>query len=248
MGRLSGKVAVITGAAQGMGESHARKFVEEGAKVILTDMNAALGQSVADSLGNTALFIEHNVASWESWRQVVAEGETKFGKVSVLVNNAGVLGPIAHTADLDEAAYHKVLDVNQHGIFLGMKAVLPSMIEVGGGSIVNISSTAGLVAIYGYPNLAYVGSKFAVRGMTKAAAAEYGNQNIRANSVHPGFIKTTMMANATDEQGKGAKAMIPLARFADPTEVSNLVLFLASDESSYMTGAEHIIDGGMTAL
>ena len=248
MGRLSGKVAIITGAAQGMGASHAKRFAEEGAKVILTDVNETLGKKVADSLGANTVFLKHNVASLESWISVIAEGEQRFGKINVLVNNAGILGPIAKTDQLDESDYHKVLDVDQHSVFLGMKTVLPSMLDAGVGSIVNISSTAGLVAIYGFPNLAYVAGKFAVRGMTKATASEYGSRNIRVNSVHPGFIQTTMMINATDEQGKDAKSMIPLGRIADPVEVSNLVLFLASDESSYITGAEHIVDGGMTAL
>jgi len=141
----------------------------------------------------------------------------------------------------------KVCAINQLSVFLGMKAVLPSMIKAGIGSIVNISSVAGITAIYANPSLAYVGSKFAVRGMTKATAIEYGPKNIRVNSVHPGFIHTPMMEEATDESGGDALKLIPLRRLAQPSEVTNLVLFLASDESSFITGAEHIIDGGMTA-
>jgi len=132
-------------------------------------------------------------------------------------------------------------------VFLGMKAVLPGMLAAGGGSIVNISSISGIVAIVGSPNIAYVGSKFAVRGMTKHVAVEYGARNIRVNSVHPGYVRTPMMVAATDEDGGGAAATIPLRRFAESVEIANLVVFLASDEASFITGAEHIIDGGMTA-
>jgi 3alpha(or 20beta)-hydroxysteroid dehydrogenase len=248
MGRLTGKVAIITGAAQGMGEAHAKAFVREGAKVILTDINAEAGQKLADSLGENAIFIKQDVAKEADWAKVVAEGEARFGAVNVLVNNAGVLGKIAATTDFTEADYRWVTDINQIGVFLGIKAVLPSMIKAGIGSIINISSVAGLVAIYGSPNLAYVGTKFAVRGMTKQIAVEYGKNNIRSNSVHPGYIKTPMMTAATDEDGGEATAQIPLARLADPSEVANLVVFLASDESSFITGTEQVIDGGMTAL
>ena len=248
MGRLSGKVAIITGAAQGMGEEHGKAFVREGAKVILTDINADAGQKLADSLGESAIFIQHDVAKETDWAKVVAEGEVRFGTINVLINNAGVLGKIAPTLEFTEADYRWVTDINQIGVFLGMKAVLPSMIKAGVGSIVNVSSIAGLVAIYGAPNLAYVGTKFAVRGMTKQIAVEYGKNNIRCNSVHPGYIRTPMMAAATDEEGGEATAMIPLARLAECSEVSNLMIFLASDESSFITGTEQVIDGGMTAV
>ncbi|WP_059173333.1 glucose 1-dehydrogenase [Bacillus sp. FJAT-27445] len=247
MGRLNGKVAIITGAAQGMGASHARKFVEEGAKVVLTDLNQEGGQALADELGENAFFVKHDVTNLDSWSNVVEKAVAKFGEISVLVNNAGVLGPISETAELTEEEYLKVCAINQHGVFYGMKSVIPSMKKAGVGSIVNISSIAGVVAIYGYPSLAYVASKFAVRGMTKATAIEYGKNNIRVNSVHPGFIKTPMMEAATNEEGGDALSMIPLNRLADPEEVSNLVLFLASDESSYITASEHLIDAGMSA-
>lgn len=247
MGRLTGKVAIITGASQGMGEAHAKAFVEEGASVVLTDLNAEAGERLAAGLGGRALFCRHDVADAAGWAEVVTKGEAAFGKIKVLVNNAGIIGTIAATTDFSEADYQKVYEVNQLGTYLGMKAVLPSMIASGGGSIVNISSIAGMVAIYGSPNLAYVASKFAVRGMTKQVAVEYGAQNIRCNSVHPGYIRTPMMAAATDEEGGDALSMIPLARLADPKEVSQLCIFLASDESSFITGHEHVIDGGMTA-
>jgi len=248
MGRLAGKVAIITGASQGMGEAHAKAFVAEGAKVILTDINAEAGQKLADSLGANAMFIKQDVSKQADWAKVMAEGEAKFGLVNVLVNNAGVLGKLSATTDFAEADYRWVIDINQVGVFLGMQAVIPSMIKAGGGSIVNISSIAGLVAIYGAPNAAYVASKFAVRGMTKQIAVEYGKQNVRCNSIHPGYIKTPMMAAATDEDGGEATSMIPLGRLADCSEVSNLAIFLASNESSFITGMEHVIDGGMTAV
>jgi len=247
VGRLKGKVALITGAARGMGASHARRFVEEGAKVIMTDINEEAGSALAKELGSNALFLRHDVTDASSWSEVVSKGTSAFGPITVLVNNAGVLGPIAKTAELSEEEYLKVCAINQHGVFLGMKTVIPSMLEAGIGSIVNISSAAGIAAIYGFPSLAYVASKFAVRGMTKAAAIEYGPQNIRVNSVHPGFINTPMMVEATDESGGEALKLIPLGRIADAREVSNLMLFLASDESSFITGAEYVIDGGMLA-
>lgn len=246
MGRLAGKVAIITGAAQGMGEEHAKAFVAEGAKVILTDVNDVAGAALADSLGENAMFIKQDVRKADEWAQVLAQGEARFGKVNVLVNNAGVIGKIAPTTEFEQEDYDLVCDINQTGTYLGMKTVIPSMIECGGGSIINISSVAGLVAIYGSPNLAYVGSKFAVRGMTKQIAVEYGKQKIRCNSIHPGYIRTPMMAAATDEEGGEATSMIPLDRLGTCAEVSNLAIFLASDESSFMTGTEQVIDGGMT--
>lgn len=248
MTRLNGKVAIITGCAQGMGAAHSRQFVSQGAKVILTDINAQAGQAVADELGESALFVRHDVTHEAGWAEVVVAGEERFGTINVLINNAGILGPLADTLTITKEEFEQVCDVNQTSVLLGMKAVLPSMLRAGVGSIINVSSVAGIVAIYGAPNLAYVASKFAVRGMTKQVAAEFGAKNIRVNSVHPGYIKTPMMAAATDEGGGEAIKMIPLGRLADPTEVSNLMIFLASDESSFITATEQVIDGGMIAL
>jgi 3alpha(or 20beta)-hydroxysteroid dehydrogenase len=248
MSRLAGKIAIITGASQGMGMAHARAFVAHGAKVILGDINDKAGSALASELGSNAIFVKQDVASRADWQKLLREGEKRFGTVNVLVNNAGILGKLAETTDLPEEEFLRVCAVNQTGVFLGMQTVLPGMLKAGGGSIVNISSIAGLVAIFGAPNLAYVASKFAVRGMTKQVAVEYGARNIRVNSVHPGYIKTPMMVAATDEEGGGALAQIPLRRMAEPVEVSNLVVFLASDESAFITGTEHVIDGGMTAL
>lgn len=247
MGKLDGRTAIITGASRGMGASHARTFIAEGAKVVLTDMRADAGTALAAELGPNAHFLEHDVTSAKDWARVVTEAEAIFGPINILVNNAGILGVMAQTADVTEEEYMQVCAVNQHSVYLGMHAVIPSMLKGDRGSIVNISSIAGLVANYGFPSIAYVASKFAVRGMTKAAAVEYGPNNIRVNSVHPGFIMTPMMVEATNEEGGDALAQIPLRRIAEPQEVSNLVLFLASDDSSYISGAEHVIDAGMTA-
>lgn len=248
MSRLAGKIAIITGASQGMGTAHARAFVAQGAKVILGDLNEKDGAKLAAELGAGAIFVKQDVSRSADWKNIVAEGQKRFGTINVLVNNAGILGSLAATTELVEDEFLRVCSINQTGVFLGMQSVLPGMIQAGGGSIVNISSVAGLVAIYGAPNLAYVASKFAVRGMTKQVAVEYGARNIRVNSVHPGYIKTPMMVAATDENGGEALTQIPLRRMADSSEVSNLVVFLASDESSFITGTEHVIDGGMTAL
>lgn len=245
--RLAGKVAIITGAARGMGASHASAFVVAGAKVIMTDVRAEEGSALAQQLGSNAVFVRHDVTDGRAWSEVVRLAEDRFGPINVLVNNAGVLGPIADTETLAESDYLQVCAVNQLSVFLGMKSVLPSMRRAGGGSIVNISSIAGIVANYGFPSLAYVASKFAVRGMTKATAIEYGRHRIRVNSVHPGFIMTPMMVEATNETGGDALPLIPLGRIATAQEVTSLVVFLASDESSYITGAEHVVDAGMTA-
>ena len=247
MSRLDGKVAIITGAAQGMGEAHARRFVAEGARVVMTDINDERGEKIAAELGENAVFIKADAASLADWQRVVTEAEATFGPVTVLINNAGIIGPIAGTVELEEEDYLTVCAVNQHSQYYGMKSVIPSMQRAGGGSIVNVSSIAGLVSIVGAPNIAYVGSKFASRGMTKHAAIQYGRDNIRVNSVHPGYIKTPMMAAATDEEGGGIAAMIPNGRMAEPEEVAALMVWLASDESSYITGTEQVIDAGLTA-
>lgn len=247
--RLDGKVAIITGGAQGMGAAHARRFIAEGAQIAFTDINAEEGSRLQGELGEHALFIRHDVTSEEDWKSVVEQTEQRFGPVSVLVNNAGILGPGAKAGDLAVADFDKVCAVNQTAVFLGTKHAIPSMIRAGGGSIVNVSSISGIVAIYGTPNVAYAASKFAVRGITKQVAIEYGENNIRANSVHPGYIRTPMMTAALDEeQIKIASGSVPIKRVGEVEDVSNLVVFLASDESGFITGSEYIIDGGLTAL
>ncbi len=247
MGRLWDKVAVITGAAQGMGEAHARRFVLEGAKVVLTDLNEEGGAALAAELGPNALFVKQDVANAADWADVLAKAETRFGPVTILVNNAGVIGPVRGLLDFSEDEFLQVCAVNQLGVFLGMKAVVPGMIKAGGGSIVNISSIAGMLGTKESSNAAYCASKWAVRGMSKLIAAQFGHAGVRVNSVHPGYILTPMMIAATDEHGGGAAAAIPLGRLAQPDEVSSVVLFLASDEASFVSGAEHVVDGAMIA-
>ncbi|WP_455660917.1 glucose 1-dehydrogenase [Pradoshia sp.] len=244
MNRLEGKVAIITGAAQGMGASHARKFIEEGAKVVITDLNKEKGEALSTELGENALFVSQNVTNAEDWAKVVEEAEKAFGKVDVLVNNAGIT-MAKSILQMTEEEYRRIVDINQLSVFLGMKTVVPAMQKVGGGSIVNISSMNGLVA----GAIGYTDTKFAVRGMTKAAAIECANYGIRVNSVHPGVIATPMVVQEDTKAAVEAFAKhIPLKRVAEPEEVSNLVVFLASDESSYSTGSEFVIDGGMTAM
>ncbi|MEQ9442955.1 MAG: glucose 1-dehydrogenase [Cyclobacteriaceae bacterium] len=250
MNRLENKVALITGASRGMGEAHAREFIEQGAKVILADLREDMGQALADELGDNAIFTKLDVAQASDWKEAITIGESTFGPVNVLVNNAGILGPVAGVMDLKYEDYLKVIDINQHSILLGMQAVIPCMLKAGVGSIINVSSIAGIVACFGFPNIAYMASKFAIRGMTKAVAFEYGPKNIRVNSMHPGFVLTPMMIEATDEnaskEGRSALDEIPLGRISETSELTGIVLFLASDESSYITGQEHIVDGGMT--
>lgn len=243
MARLQDKVIIITGAAQGMGATHARMCIEAGAKVVLTDINAEKGQALAAELGSQALFIQHNVTSEDDWAQVIAATEAHFGTVNVLVNNAGITQSksILETS-LDD--YRRILEINQVSVFLGMKAVIPSMQASKQGSIINISSINGLVG----GAIGYTDSKFAVRGMTKAAALECAPFGIRVNSVHPGVIATPMIMQGDTKAAVEAFAKsIPLRRVAQPEEVSRLVLYLASDDSSYSTGSEFIVDGGLTA-
>ncbi|MEC0371085.1 glucose 1-dehydrogenase [Paenibacillus chibensis] len=244
MERLTGKVVIITGGARGMGESHVRKFVSEGAKVVFTDLNEEGGQALAAELGENVKFVKQDVTKAADWDHVVAETEKAFGPVNVLVNNAGI-SMSKSLFDMTEADYRKIVDINQISVFLGMKATAPSMKKTGNGSIVNISSMNGLVG----GAVGYTDTKFAVRGMTKAAALQLAPLGIRVNSVHPGVIETPMVTqgDAVDTIKEFSKH-IPLQRLAQSEEVSNLVLFLASDESSYSTGSEFVIDGGLTAM
>ncbi len=239
MGRLQGKVALISGGARGMGETHARAFVAEGARVVIADILDAEGTALAAELGTDALYHHLDVTDAEGWATVVAAAVEAFGPVDVLVNNAGIANaaPIEH---FPIEKWNAVLAVNLTGTFFGIQAVIPGMKQLGRGSIINVSSVEGL---HGGKMLhGYVASKFAVRGLTKSVAVEVGEFGIRVNSIHPGFIETPMTAKWSSDG-----LHIPLGRAAQPEEVSKLVVFLASDESSYSTGAEFIVDGGMTA-
>lgn len=241
MGRVSTKNVIVTGGARGMGAAFARKLAAEGAMVVITDVLVDAGTALAAEIGANALFLPLDVTDEASWNDVVAQAEAKFGPVSGLVNNAGIVH-VDPIEKLSEADYRKVIDVNQVGVFLGMKAVIGSMRTAGVGSIVNISSTGGLI---GYSNIiGYVASKWAVRGMSKTAAQEFAADNVRVNSVHPGIVATEMVA--TSDRSASIAANQPIARPGTPEELANLVLFLISDESSYSTGAEFIADGGFT--
>lgn len=244
MSKLTDKVAIVTGGARGMGEAHVRRFIAEGAKVVFTDINEAGGQALEEELGGTAKFVKQDVTSAAEWKKVVEEAENAFGPVHILVNNAGIsIG--TPFLELSEEDYRKIVDINQVSVFLGMKAVVPSMQKAGSGSIVNISSINGLVG----GAVGYTDTKFAVRGMTKAAALQLAHLNIRVNSVHPGVIETPMVTEGDSvELIKEFAKSIPLGRMAQPEEVTKLVLYLASDESSYSTGSEFIVDGGLTAM
>ncbi len=243
MKRLENKVAIITGAAQGMGAAHAKLFIENGAKVVLTDLNEEKGQAFAQQLGENAVFVKQNVANEEDWQHVLAVAEETFGPVNVLVNNAGITFA-KNMLDVTVEEYRRIVDINQVSVFIGMKTVAPSMKKAGGGSIVNISSMNGLVG----GAIGYTDTKFAVRGMTKAAALNLAPMGIRVNSVHPGVIATPMVVQEDTKAAVEAFAQhIPMKRVAQPEEVSNMVLFLASDDSSYSTGSEFVIDGGLTA-
>lgn len=243
MAKLDGKVAIITGASQGMGASHARLFISEGAKVVITDINEEKGRALADELGDNAVFIKQDVASEDDWQKVVDQTVDKFGKIDILVNNAGISFNKS-LAEITTADYLKIFQINQLSVFLGMKTVAPVMEKNGAGSIVNVSSMNGLVG----GAIGYTDTKFAVRGMTKAAALQLAHSGIRVNSVHPGVISTPMIHQGDSEAviKEFAKA-IPLQRVAEPEEVSKMVLFLASDDASYSTGSEFVVDGGLTA-
>jgi len=247
MGRLDGKVALITGGARGMGKSHVRHFVEEGAKVVFGDVLDERGEAVAAALGpQSCRYVHHNVTSEADWSRAVAIAVEQFGKLDACVNNAGVLA-FGSITDMPLAEFRRIMDVNAVGCWLGMKAAAGPMKASGAGSIVNISSIEGMTGAAECS--AYAASKFAVRGMTKAAAQELGRFGIRVNSVHPGGILTRMVLENAEtmdpERGERYLRALPLGRFGESIEVSRLVAFLASDESSYCTGSEFVADGGI---
>lgn len=246
-GRLQGRVALVTGAARGQGEAEARLFVREGASVVVADVLDAEGEAVAKELGTAASYVHLDVTNESDWEAAVAAAVAKFAKLDVLVNNAGIVA-MAMLADTTLADYRRVIDVNQIGVFLGMRSVISAMTAAGGGSIVNISSIDGMAGMAGMTS--YVASKFAVRGMTKTAALELGPRGIRVNSVHPGLIETPMLHTGAAEIDAGLAQVakrFPAGRIGTAEEVAQVSLFLASDESSYCTGTEFVVDGGLMA-
>ena len=245
MGRLDGKTALITGGARGQGAAEARLFAEEGANVVLTDVLDDEGERTAAEVGGD--YLHHDVTSEAEWAAAVARAVELHGGLDVLINNAGIYIPTPLIGG-DLGDYRRVVEVNQVGVFLGMREVAPVMIERGGGSIINISSVGGLRG--GGVAFGYTASKWAVRGMTKSAAVALGRYDIRVNSIHPGPIDTPMLDQIPEIEAGNLDRMvrrIPLGRIAEAVEVAKLALFLASDDSAYSTGSEFIIDGGMTA-
>ena len=251
MGRLDDKVAIVSGGARGLGRAMVEEFVAEGAGVVIGDVLREDAGSLADRLGDRAVALHLDVTSEQSWADAVTATVARFGRLDILVNNAGTAegSPLADTT---LASYRRVTEVNQTGVFLGMRAVIEPMTAGGGGSIVNISSIDGLV---GSPRIiSYIASKWAVRGMTKAAAMELAPRGIRVNSVHPGHVHT-LLASTPGQDRTPVTAMIdehtqrfaPMGRTGEPAEIAKLAAFLASDDSSYSTGSEFVADGGFTA-
>jgi 3alpha(or 20beta)-hydroxysteroid dehydrogenase len=245
MTRLQGKVALITGGARGQGEAEGRLFAAEGATVVLADVRDDLGEIVAQQLGGGAEYHHLDVTDAGAWEHLVADVVGRHGAIDVLVNNAGIF-QVCGLRDTELADWDRIMGVNATGVFLGMKSVAPAMIAQRSGSIVNISSIAGLRG--SAMSFAYSASKWAVRGMTKCAAQELARFGVRVNSVHPGIIDTPML-EALDAGGQreAIRRRIPLGHEATAEHVASLVLFLASDESAYSTGSEFVVDGGMTA-
>src|SRR6476619_2404467 len=249
MKRFDNRTVIVTGGARGMGASHARGFLAEGANVVIADVLEQEGRTLAEELGDHAIFSRLDVTSDKDWAVTVAAAEEAFGPVSVVTNKAGKVrfGVIAET---EPTVWRQVIDVNLTGAYLGIRAVASSMRKAGGGSIVNISSGAGFTATFGLA--AYVASKWGVRGLTKTAALELGRDNIRVNSIHPGAIRTPILAEHAPDAAAMAATMAgagvglsAIPRIADPEEITRLVLFVASEEASFSTGSEFIADGGL---
>ncbi len=242
MDRLKDKIILITGGARGQGAAEARLFVAEGARVVITDVLEDQGRALAAELGQSASFVKHDVTSETDWAAAIAAAQA-LGGLHGMVNNAGIYQP-ARLMDTDVQLFERHMRVNQLGCFIGMKSVVPLMEKSGGGSIVNISSVAGLRGSPGA--IAYSATKWALRGMTKAAAVDLAPKGIRVNSIHPGPIDTEMLNVRTTEERAARLQLVPMKRMGTVDEIANLVLFLVSNESSYITGAEVAIDGGAT--
>ena len=248
--RLKGKVALITGGARGQGAAEAKLFAKEGAKVIITDILDDEGGKIEaeiTELGGECIYMHQDVSNSKDWEIVVTETVEHFGKIDILLNNAGI-AVWGTNDDTSEEIWDSVMDINAKGVFLGTKYVIPEMKKNGSGSIINVSSISGII---GQPAIqpVYNASKGAVRIFTKSTAVQYGKFGIRANSIHPGGVDTDMIAHITedDERQQRIKETVPLQRIADPIEIAYGALFLASDESSFMTGSEMVMDGGVTA-
>ena len=244
--RLQDKVAIVTGAASGMGAATAKLFAAEGAKVVLTDILEEEGTALVDEIGGAARFHRHDVTSETDWDALVAETLSAFGRVDILINNAGVSG--SHPDVLNTETWDEQMNVNARGVFLGMRAVIPKMQEAGGGSIVNISSISGLTG-QKFVHMGYNAAKGAVRLATKAASVQFARDNIRVNSVHPGLMpamRTSMMSADPEVRRKMINA-VPMFREGRVKEVAHANLFLASDDASYITGIEVPVDGGFVA-
>ncbi|MDR6201119.1 3alpha(or 20beta)-hydroxysteroid dehydrogenase [Microbacterium sp. SORGH_AS428] len=239
MGRVSGKVALISGGARGMGASHARLLVQEGAQVVIGDLLDAEGESLVAELGEAARYVHLDVTKYEDWDAAVALAESAFGRLDIVVNNAGI-ATFGSIETYELAQWDQIIAINLTGVFYGIKAAIEALKRSGAGSIINVSSTAGLQGYEALPG--YNAAKFGVRGLTKNAALDLGRYNIRVNSIHPGVIRTPMTDGLDTAQNH-----VALHRVGEPIELSNLVLFLASDESSFSTGAEFVADGGETA-
>ena len=246
-GRIDGKVALVTGGASGIGAAHVRVFAAEGAKVVVADVQEDKGREVADSVNNAggvAVFVRLDVTNADDWQNAVNAAISQFGKLTTLINNAGVYWPGGVEEETTEK-WNKMLAINQTGVWLGMKTAVPALRDSGSGVIVNISSLYGLIGSPG--SIAYHATKGAVRIMTKAAALEYVRQGIRVNSIHPGQIDTPILAGLTPEQNEQIKQATPMGRLGRPEEIAFGSLYLCSDEASYTTGIELVIDGGWFA-
>jgi 2,5-dichloro-2,5-cyclohexadiene-1,4-diol dehydrogenase 2 len=246
-GRLTGKVALISGGASGIGAAHVRVFAMEGAKVVAGDVQESQGKAVVEEVNKSdkeAVFVRLDVSREADWADAVQTAVSRFGKLTSLINNAGVYWPQGVETETVEN-WNKMISVNQSGVWFGMKAAIPAMRNAGGGSIVNISSLYGLIGSPG--SIAYHATKGAVRLMTKAAALEYVKQGIRVNSIHPGMINTPILGNLTQEGDAAIRAAIPMGRMGKPEEIAYGSLYLCSDEAAYVTGTELVIDGGWLA-
>lgn len=244
VGRLDGKVAIITGGARGIGACHARTFVREGARVVVADRRADEGRESIEELGDGALFVETDVTDEGDWTAIADAAVDTFGGIDVLVNNAGIMR-IVPIESCDSATFRKVLDTNLTSMFLGIRAVIHPMAERGGGSIINVSSPQGFEGRVGMG--AYTASKFGVRGLTRTAAMELGQRGIRVNTLIPGAVRTVMTERPgwSESQYEKAYSIYPLGRMGRLEEISALAVFLASDESSFCTGGDFVVDGGI---